>query len=111
MNFNIKGYKTPKSGENLCKDCRNCVELKGHRDSETIAYCQLMEKPVPMVVADCNKYIQVGTLHLYEMERMAWRVGMNKKSRKIGFFTPQDYHKSRYNPDSDLEFPSAVDDD
>ena len=90
MSFYIKGHKTPVSGKNLCESCKSGMIIKGQATRDEFIYCHKLEKTLQIQVADCNRYEAENTLAKWEMERMAWRIGTDKKTKKIGFYTPID---------------------
>lgn len=105
MKFNIKGHKTADGNLHLCKTCVHGMYTEGHKQSEALTYCQMIEQPIHMRVSDCSSHLAKGTLGLSQMERMAWRIGTNKKTKKIGFYTPQDYTRQIYNNiDPEVDF-------
>lgn len=90
MGFYIKGHKTVTSGKNLCESCKFGVSVRGYATREELVYCHKIEKPMQFQVSECNRYEAENTLAKWELERMAWRIGTDKKTKKIGFYTPMD---------------------
>jgi len=47
-------------------------------------------------IAECNRYIEIGTLSLYEMSEIAWIV--EARGKQIGFLSPEELARRQQNP-------------
>ena len=84
----------------LCDSCASGVVMRGPAESEELVYCSLLEKPVPMRVTDCNRYLDRSQPALWAMKEIAWVLESDSKRQKIGFITAKEWRK--LNRDEDL---------
>lgn len=89
MHVTIKGHRTTTDSVNLCTKCQHAQCVSGRSISEQTVFCAVMDRFVPFLVTECNKYLGIGTLSRHEMDRIAWRIALDKRTKKIGFYSPK----------------------
>ena len=111
MRFNIRGHHTAHSESDICKHCRHCIRTSGQKLHEEISHCQIHDRNIHFQVSECSSFESKTAMTKFEMTQIAWKVGLDKKTQKIGFYSPSDYKKNRLNKDSKIEFPTPNPDD
>jgi hypothetical protein len=83
----------------LCDSCSNGVVMRGAAESEELVYCSVMDKPVPMRVTECNRYVDRAQPALWAMKEIAWVLEADSKRQKIGFVSAKEWRKLNRNED------------
>ena len=91
----IKVFQGTRSADapRLCDSCSNGIVLRGPAESEEFVYCSEMQKPVPMRVIECNRYVDRTHPPLWAMKEIAWVLQADSKKQKIGFVSAKDWRK------------------
>lgn len=56
---------------NLCERCKDGhIHIRKYRDEMTV-YCQKIEKVVPNDIEECNSYIPLGRVSLWDLSKLA----------------------------------------
>ena len=101
----IQGGTVTGSG-NLCLGCRFCLRrVSGTTGRQEIRCDALQGSPIVRVpVAQCSRYLDQGSLTLYEMKEVAWVI--EARGKKIGFLSPEEMERRRQNgpPQSPVGF-------
>ena len=86
---------TVSSRGNLCLSCRCCQRrVSAINGREEIRCDALQNSPVVRgPVAQCNRYLQQGSLTLYEMRDIAWVI--EARGKQIGFLSPEELERRR----------------
>ena len=111
MRFTIRGSKTSHSDSDLCKHCRHCIRTQGRKLDEVLNQCQIHDKLIPFPVDECSSFEDKLAMTKYEMTQIAWKIGLDRKTQKIGFYSPKDYRKHKLDDNPTVEFPLPKPDD
>lgn len=91
----IHGNKTPDfNDDNLCGHCKNAVIVKGVKYGQEKHYCMKIGEVISFNVNECTSYQDHNTPSLWEMQKIAWKVVTDKKTKQIGFMSPNDAWKA-----------------
>ena len=77
--------------ENLCRTCSRCFIRKGiDTGRETMICLKNYETPIVLSegAAECNEYEDKRRPPLYQMEKIAWQLNLDRKN--VGFLKPED---------------------
>jgi hypothetical protein len=80
VKFNVKVQ-----GRGLCLSCKYSTVVDF--DNGQAVQCGHLNEFVQREVVRCNAYREIGSIDLWQMERMAWLV-TEGKDRKVGFVRP-----------------------
>ena len=87
MKLNFKGF-----GElSLCDKCQHSqiqITSQGDRIVKCSAMFATATQRVPPNIAECNKFLPVGTPSQHDMEKQAWILEVNK-GQPMGFKPPK----------------------
>ena len=83
----------------LCDSCANGVVMRGPANSEEYVHCSLMEKPIPIRVTECNRYVDRAQPPLWAMKEIAWVLQSDSKRQQIGFVKAREWRKLNDNED------------
>jgi hypothetical protein len=81
------------SAPRLCDSCSNGVVMRGPAESEEYVHCSLMEKPIPLRVTECNRYVDRTQPPLWAMKEIAWVLQSDSKRQQIGFVTAKEWRQ------------------
>ena len=80
------------TGEPLCRTCSNCVRIQGKAVSETLLYCKAADElrsiPLPFEAYECTKYRDKRKPNLYSLEKVAWILRSDNRTKTVGFVSP-----------------------
>lgn len=85
------------SAPRLCDSCSNGVVMRGPAESEEYVHCSLMEKPIPLQVTECNRYVDRSQPSLWAMKEIAWVLQSDSKGQQIGFVTAKEWRQLNEN--------------
>lgn len=88
----IKGGTT-KGQTNLCKTCRESMITRDRNNHEVTLCLYSRVRQITAPIAECNKYDNMSMPSLYDLKQIAWSVETDKKSSKIGFYSPEEQRK------------------
>ena len=86
---------TPKFDKpSLCESCQFALIIRGESESQLRIACGFNNMgPVKFKVTACTGYNQRTATPLHEMNRMAWHLCVDKKTREMGFISPNERRK------------------
>jgi hypothetical protein len=91
------------SGPSLCLSCRHSQIITDHRSEDTVL-CHAGQSMNPMAITRpvirCNEYENENTPSMFEMQKIAWKISVDKENRPAGFLPPKKW-KERYGNDDD----------
>ena len=78
---------TPVGRESLCRTCRHAHIQMGYSESEEEIRCGYYYVPrvVPFAVNQCSDYLSKLLPTLYEMQKIAFVIDINKGNPRAGF--------------------------
>ena len=74
----------------LCQTCRHSTVARG-ANGEVLVHCHSLEADVRFDVVRCNEYEGRSTASLHEMKQVAWRISVDRKTKQVGFVSPQEW--------------------
>ncbi len=77
----------------LCSTCSNGTVIRG--DTRIYTSCSIIRKPIEFPVKDCTGFYHTSLPSLYEMKEIAWPLATDKKGRRVGFMSPQEFDRRR----------------
>jgi hypothetical protein len=80
----------------LCDSCSNGIVLRGPAESEEYVHCLEMQKPVRMMVTECNRYVDRNHPPLWAMKEIAWVLQSDSRRQKIGFISAKEWRKGNH---------------
>jgi len=89
---------TVQGSVDLCATCRSGIRRRSALTGATETRCDAFQGS-PLVrtqIAECNRYIEIGTLSLCEMSAIAWIV--EARGKQIGFLSPEELARRQQNP-------------
>ena len=87
--FYIKDKTRTDSSPRLCDTCRRALICRGAADSQELIYCSALGRQVTMRVLECNSYVGINDMTIFEMDQIAWKID-SKPGGKFGFQPPSD---------------------
>jgi hypothetical protein len=76
----------------LCRRCKHATLLQGHAEAKERLYCHHLVQWMPFEAHRCSSFVEKGSLSLWDMQQIAYRVAMDpKKKGQLGFFCPKDW--------------------
>lgn len=89
-------------GEPLCPTCRNAQIIQGVSASNLTVLCHTNSPavPIPFYAYECSKYDDKRIPSKWDFEQIAWVLGSDKRTKKIGFHSPAEWRKMRDEDDS-----------
>lgn len=93
INFTGSGFTRNTSERPLCDTCSRCQKMVGTKLDHNVTFCKNIDKPINFPVYECSSYNETTRLALYDMERIAWSVGKDKKTGLIGFYNRDEFTK------------------
>lgn len=79
----------------LCLSCRNGQSIRGQGINEEIVHCTHLGERVRFRVTECSSYDDRSKPTLRAMSQIAWQVSSDKKTKQIGFLTPQEFRAAQ----------------
>lgn len=92
MHIRVAGGTPKLSGQNLCKTCRNAMNVEGVQQSQQMTICHAVGDGarINFAVTRCSSYAQKTSQSLHEMKEMAWLLRTDKKQDFVGFIPPKE---------------------
>jgi hypothetical protein len=80
------------TGEPLCRTCNNCIRVQGKALSQTRIFCKALNDfnnvEITFEAFECSKYDDQRLPRLYDMEKEAWILRSDARTKKVGFVSP-----------------------
>lgn len=94
----IKGG-TVSGKTNLCKTCRDS-HITRDRNNQEVTICNSgRARLITSPIAECNRYDDESLPSLYDLRQIAWTVETDKKTKQVGFLSPDELRKRKQRDD------------
>lgn len=90
------------SSPNLCLSCRNAQIMRGEGVDTEIVLCHnrgMENTVIRQKITFCNEYEDRNSPSMWQMEKIAWRIDVDRHSRFIGLLDPKKFREKH--PDED----------
>jgi len=94
----------------LCLTCAHATVIEGSTESERLIVCRMIADSaggaasiMRFAVRRCSEYSQRDAPQRHDLEDIAWRINLDRRTQQIGFLSPLEWRRRRRLPVDDEE--------